>query len=639
MNLVEIARGFPDKSGVYIFKDQKGNPVYVGKASRLSHRIRAYFGAESKKVGSKNSRIYHASEDLDYIVTGNEAEALILENTLIKKHQPIFNIRLKDGKSYPYLKIDTKSDWPRVTITRDIKEDGSKYFGPYFSASSLRRTMDLVNKLFPYRSCTKVITGTDPRPCLDFHINRCLGPCIGAVDKQDYMDVIDQVISFLQGKHSGIIKELNNKMDLASKSLKYEQAAVFRDQIEAIEHVTQEQNAASQGYVNEDIIALARDDDEAWVEIFFLRNGQILGKDNFLLEGARGVTDGEVLSEFLKQFYSNGLNIPRTILTEVEVADSQLIADWLETKTDSRRVNLKVPKRGEKLRLIRMVAENAVAGLNSYHLKNLAAKDSRAAAIQEITEELNLPNPPQRIECYDISNIQGTDSVGSMVVFENGLPKKSHYRRFKIKTVSGPNDFASLQEVILRRFTNSGLVGDAATDSGFSEQQKKQYMKDMPQGAISSRTKVVKDASFNSKPDLILIDGGKGQLNAVAEVMRLNLGIHNIPVASLAKKREEIFVPHVAESILLPRNSNALYLVQRIRDEAHRFAITFHRKLRSNRSVASQLDLIPGIGPTRKKYLIKYFGSISKIRAASAEEIKAVPGMSEKLANTVKEYI
>jgi len=286
-----------------------------------------------------------------------------------------------------------------------------------------------------------------------------------------------------------------------------------------------------------------------------------------------------------------------------------------------------------------MVAENAVAGLNSYHLKNLAAQDSRAAAIQEITEELNLPNPPQRIECYDISNIQGTDSVGSMVVFENGLPKKSHYRRFKIKTVSGANDFASLQEVILRRFRNSGLVGDAATDSGFSEQQKQQYMKDMPRGVVSSRTRIVKDASFNSKPDLILIDGGKGQLNAVAEVMRLNLGIHNIPVASLAKKREEIFVPHVAESILLPRNSNGLYLVQRIRDEAHRFAITFHRKLRSNRSVASQLDLIPGIGPTRKKYLIKHFGSISKIRAASMEEIKAVPGMSEKLANTVKEYI
>ena len=309
MNLLEIARGFPDKSGVYIFKDQKGNPVYVGKASRLSHRIRAYFGAESKKVGSKNSRIYRASRDLDYIVTSNEAEALILENTLIKKHQPIFNVRLKDGKSYPYLKIDTKSDWPRVTITRDIKEDGSRYFGPYFSASSLRRTMDLVNKLFPYRSCTKRITGTDPSPCLDFHINRCLGPCIGAVDKQDYMDVIDQVITFLQGKHSGIIKELNDKMDVASKSLKYEQAAVFRNQIEAIKHVTQEQNAASQGYVNEDIIALARDDDEAWVEIFFLRNGQILGKDNFLLEGARGVADGEVLSEFLKQFYSNGLRM------------------------------------------------------------------------------------------------------------------------------------------------------------------------------------------------------------------------------------------------------------------------------------------------------------------------------------------
>ena len=639
MNLIEIAHGFPDKPGVYIFKGIKGNPVYVGKASRLSHRIRAYFGAESKKIGSKNSRIFLGSKDLDYIVTNNEAEALILENTLIKKHQPIFNVRLKDGKSYPYLKIDTKSDWPRVTITREIQEDGSKYFGPYFSASSLRRTMDLVNKLFPYRSCNKIITGSDPRPCLDYHIDRCLGPCIGAVEKKDYMDVIDQVIAFLQGRHSKIIKELNSKMEVASKSLKYEQAAVFRDQIEAIQQVTQEQSAASQGYVNEDIVAVARDDDEAWVEVFFLRDGQLLGRDNFLLEGARGVTDAEVLSEFMKQFYARGSNIPKSILTEVEVADSKLISEWLETKTDSWRVNLKVPKRGEKRRLTKLVAENAVAGLKSYHLKNLAAKDSRSAAIREITEELNLPNPPKRIECYDISNTQGTDSVGSMVVFENGIPKKSDYRRFKIKTVSGPNDFASLQEVILRRFRNSGLVGDAASDSGVSEDEKKQYIDDMPTAEGSRKGKVVKDASFNAKPDLILIDGGKGQLSAVAEVMRLNLGIHNIPLASLAKKREEIFMPHVSESILLPRNSNALFLVQQIRDEAHRFAITFHRKLRSDRSVASKLDLIPGIGPVRKKHLLKYFGSLSKIQAASVEEIKNIPGMSEKIANTIKEYV
>lgn len=639
MNLIEIARGFPDKPGVYIFKDIKGNPVYVGKASRLSHRIRAYFGAESKKTGSKNSRIFLGSKDLDYIVTNTEAEALILENTLIKKHQPIFNVRLKDGKSYPYLKIDTKSDWPRVTITRDVKEDGSKYFGPYFSASSLRRTMDLVNKLFPYRSCNKIITGTDPRPCLDYHIDRCLGPCIGAVEKKDYTDVIDQVISFLQGRHSKIIKELNNKMEIASKSLKYEQAAVFRDQIEAIERVTQEQSAASQGYVNEDIVAVARDDDEAWVEVFFLRDGKLLGRDNFLLEGARGVTDAEVLSEFMKQFYARGSNIPKSILTEVEIADSKLISEWLETKTDSWRVNLKVPKRGEKRRLTKLVAENAVAGLTSYHLKNLAMQDSRSAAIKEITEELNLPNPPKRIECYDISNIQGTDSVGSMVVFENGVPKKSDYRRFKIKTVSGPNDFASLQEVILRRFKNSGLIGDAASDSGVSEEDKKQYINDMPAAEGSRKGKVIKDASFNAKPDLILIDGGKGQLSAVAEVMRLNLGIHNIPLASLAKKREEIFVPDVSESILLPRNSNALFLVQQIRDEAHRFAITFHRKLRSDRSVASKLDLIPGIGPVRKKHLLKYFGSLSKIQAASVEEIKNIPGMSEKIANTIKEYV
>jgi len=592
-----------------------------------------------KKIGSKNSRIFLGSKDLDYIVTNNEAEALILENTLIKKHQPIFNVRLKDGKSYPYLKIDTKSDWPRDTITREIQEDGARIFGPYFSASSLRRTMDLVNKLFPYRSCNKIITGSDPRPCLDYHIDRCLGPCIGAVEKKDYMDVIDQVIAFLQGRHSKIIKELNNKMEVASKSLKYEQAAVFRDQIEAIERVTQEQSAASQGYVNEDIVAVARDDDEAWVEVFFLRDGQLLGRDNFLLEGARGVTDAEVLSEFMKQFYARGSNIPKSILTEVEVADSKLISEWLETKTDSWRVNLKVPKRGEKRRLTKLVAENAVAGLKSYHLKNLAAKDSRSAAIREITEELNLPNPPKRIECYDISNTQGTDSVGSMVVFENGIPKKSDYRRFKIKTVSGPNDFASLQEVILRRFRNSGLVGDAASDSGVSEDEKKQYIDDMPTAEGSRKGKVVKDASFNAKPDLILIDGGKGQLSAVAEVMRLNLGIHNIPLASLAKKREEIFMPHVSESILLPRNSNALFLVQQIRDEAHRFAITFHRKLRSDRSVASKLDLIPGIGPVRKKHLLKYFGSLSKIQAASVEEIKNIPGMSEKIANTIKEYV
>ena len=639
LNLIEIAKEFPDKPGIYIFKDETERPIYVGKASRLSHRIRSYFGAESERIGSKNQRIRASAFDLDYIVTTTEAEALILENTLIKKHMPRFNVRLKDGKTYPYLKIDIKSDWPRISITRNVQKDGSRYFGPYFSASSLRKTMDLLNKLFPYRSCAKTITGTDPKPCLDFHINRCLGPCIGAVDSDAYQEVIKQVIGFLEGKHTDIIKNIKENMLVASRQKNYERAAILRDQIIAIEKVTQGQVAVSNKNLDEDVICLARKSDEAWAEVFFIRGGKLTGRTNFLLEGVSGEEDSDVLAGFLKQFYSGSIVIPSRIITETPVADSEAIMDWLKSKKGEGLIKLIVPKRGPEKKLIKLVSENAHAGLEAFHLKTLAAEDGRKIAMQEIMEELDLPHIPQRIECYDISNTQGSDSVGSMVVFENGKPKKSHYRRFKIKTVEGPNDFASLQEVIKRRFVSSGLIGSAVEDIDDNLSTKGILLKDARSKAKYQNMALKKDISFNTKPDLILIDGGKGQLSAVAEIMRVDLGLYNIPIASIAKKREEIFIPDSSESIMLPRNSVGLYLIQQLRDEAHRFAITFHRKLRDNRTFISELDLIPGIGPQKKKALLNYFGSLKNIKKAPLNDLVKVPGINARLALIIREYV
>ena len=640
IDLAQVAKGLPTKPGVYLFKDGRGTVIYVGKASSLRSRVRSYFAADG---GPKAVQIQRRATDLDYIVTTTEAEALILENTLIKRHKPRFNVRLKDDKTYPYLKIDVREPWPRVYITRRMEDDGSRYFGPYASASSVRKTLDLLNKLFPYRSCTKEITGTDPRPCLDYHINRCLGPCIGAVAPDEYRQTIDQVVLFLEGKEDVVIRDIKRRMWDAAATQQYERAAFYRDQLNAIEKVKEGQQAVSTRLVDEDVIAFARAANEAWAEVFFVRGGRLLGRDNFLLEGVQDEPDGEVLASFIKQFYTSAPVIPPRILTEIEVTDGETIAQWLAERRDGARVRLIVPRRGDKRRLMSMVSQNAMQGLEALRVKVLAAEDATQQAMEELKEQLNLPRLPRRIECYDISNTQGTNSVGSMVVFQDGQPQRPHYRRFRIKTVEGANDFASMQEVMRRRFRRSSAVGGAAEEYASTEEAATEaieaFRRDNPERQERKGFRSRKDDSFGVLPDLVLIDGGKGQLNAVAEVMRVEFGIHHIPLASLAKQHEELFVPDMPESIMLPRTSPALYLVQRARDEAHRFAISYHRGLRQKGGIESVMDIVPGVGPKRKKMLLRHFGSVQKIRDASLDELAAVPGMTHKLAERVKEYV
>jgi excinuclease ABC subunit C len=642
LDLSQVAKGLPTKPGVYLFKDGRGTVVYVGKAASLRSRVRSYFATDGDL---KAQQIQQRARDLEYIVTTTEAEALILENTLIKRHKPRLNVRLKDDKTYPYLKIDVNEPWPRVYITRRMEEDGSRYFGPYASASSVRKTLDLLNKLFPYRSCTKEITGTDPRPCLDFHIKRCLGPCIGAIATKEYRHTIDQVVLFLEGKVNVITRDIKRRMWEAAEGQEYERAGFYRDQLSAIEKVTEEQNAVSTRLVDEDVIAFARAANEAWAEVFFIRGGRLLGRDNFLLEGVQDEEDGEVLASFVKQFYTSAPVTPPRILTETVIADGDAIGEWLSERRGGGRVQLVVPQRGEKRRLLEMVSQNALQGLEALRVKVLAAEDATERAMEELKEQLNLPRLPQRIECYDISNTQGTNSVASMVVFDEGQPERAHYRRFRIKTVEGANDYASLQEVMRRRFKHSGALGGAAQEYAATQEEAAQaiaaFRQEDPEASNDkgSATEPKKNDSFGVLPDLVLIDGGKGQLNAVAEVMRFELGLHNIPLASLAKQQEELFVPDVPESIMLPRTSPALYMVQRARDEAHRFAISYHRNLRQKTGMESVMDIVPGVGPKRKKMLMRHFGSVQRIRDATLDELAAVPGMTHKLAERVKEYV
>ena len=616
----ERLKATPAKPGVYLMRDKSGEVLYVGKAAGLRHRVSSYF-APSANLPRKISNMVARVADYEYIVTESESEALILECNLIKEHQPPYNARLKDDKSYPFIKIDVSEDFPQVYITRRVNKDGSRYFGPFASAGSVRRTLSLLKKLFPYRSCTKTITGTDARPCLDFHIHRCVGPCIGAVDKREYAEVIDQVVLFLEGKTNKVVGSIKKRMFEAADSLEFEKAAVLRDQLTAIEKVNEGQKVLHLTSENADVIATAPGPREAWVEVFFIRQGKLIGRDNFLMAGTQGDEPDKILTAFVKQFYDATPYVPPRILVQHHLEEPDGIVKWLREKRQGS-VRVHVPQRGEKRRLIEMVAENAAQGLEQLRVKQLSDTAAMDAAMSELQEALSLPYPPKRIECYDISNIQGTNSVGSMVVFEDAKPKKAHYRRFKIKSVEGVDDYSMMREMLTRRFkrlAQSRRTQDA--DSPAEPNRKKDG-----------------GNSWGIVPDLVLIDGGKGHLGAALQVF-LELGINDIPLASLAKENEELFIPMMSEGIVLPRNSQGLYLVQRARDEAHRFAITFHRERRSKKSVKSALDLVPGIGPKRKRMLIRRFGSLRGVSNASIEEIAAVPGMTMSLARSVKNYV
>ena len=608
-------------------RDSSGDVLYVGKAAGLRSRVSSYF-ASSANLPRKIVNMVGKVADYEYIVTESEQEALILECNLIKEHQPPFNARLKDDKSYPFIKIDVSEDFPQVYITRRVNKDGSRYFGPFASAGSVRRTLNLLKKLFPYRSCTKTITGNDARPCLDYHIHRCIGPCIGAVDKQEYAEVIDQVILFLEGKTNKVVGSIKRRMLDAADSLEFEKAAVLRDQLTAIEKVNEGQKVLHLTSENVDVIATAPGSREAWVEVFFIRQGKLIGRDNFLMAGTQDDEPNKILTAFVKQFYDATPYVPPRILLQHPLEEADSIVKWLREKRKGN-VRLHVPQRGEKRRLVQMVAENAEQGLEQLRVKQTSDTAAMDAAMLELQEALSLPYPPKRIECYDISNIQGTNAVGSMVVFEDAKPKRAHYRRFQIKSVKGVDDYSMMREMLTRRFKR------------LSQSRKPRELDalegDVESAAVSNGNASSKNA-WGIEPDLVLIDGGKGHLGAALQVF-LELGINDIPLASLAKENEELFIPMMSESIMLPRNSQGLYLVQRARDEAHRFAITFHRERRSKKSVQSALDLVPGIGPKRKRMLIRRFGSVRGVSSASVDEIAAVPGMTLSLARSVKNYV
>lgn len=599
---IEQVKQLPTSPGVYLMRDDGGTIMYVGKAANLRHRVRSYFGS-GNKLSPKTRRMVARVNDLDFYVTSSEQEALILESTLVKRHHPQFNVLLKDDKTFPYLKIETNTEWPRVFVTRRLEEDGGQYFGPFASARSVRRAMKVLKGIFPFRSCTRDITGKDRRPCLNYYIHRCLGPCTGATSQSEYAGVIRQVVLFLEGKQGTIVREMERKMRKASDDFEFEKAAVIRDQIQAIERVIEGQQIATRVRGEQDVIAFAVEKNHAYVQVFFIRGGKLIGRDSFVLQGTSSEEPRQIMTSFVKQFYASALSIPPLLLLQHPLEDKQTIEAWLHDKRGSK-VTIQVPSRGSKKQLVDIVAENAEQGRRQHKVRI----DESASALAEIQRELRLPRLPERIEGYDISNIQGTSAVGSMVVFEKGKPQKSHYRRFRIKTVSGADDYAMLREVLGRRFRRSRL-GDSSGSGGWA---------------------VI--------PDLVLIDGGKGQLNAALAEMEAS-GAGLVPVAGLAKENEEIFIPGRAEPVVLPESSPAMQLLQRIRDEAHRFALGYHHNIHRRKSLASALDNVPGIGTNRRRTLLKQFGSVRAIREASLQELVATRGINPGLARKIKEYL
>src|SRR4030042_1172623 len=592
-------RALPARPGVYLFKDEEGDVIYVGKAASLKSRVRSYFGAPSN-LPPKIQRLVPIIQDLEFVITNSEQEALILECDTIKRYAPKFNASLKDNKTFPYLKIDIKEDWPGVWITRGRLKDGARYFGPRASACSVRKTLRLIKKIFPYRSCRKRIDGKDKRPCLDYHIHQCLGPCTGAVDKKEDREVINQVILFLQGKEELILRELDARMKAASRQLQFERAALLRDQINAIEEVIEGQRIAITLQGEKDVIGLAQDQTLAYVELFFVRNSKLVGWDHFTMERVQDDSPEQVMTSFVKQYYASASYIPRLILLQHLVDEPAILSEWLAQQRGGK-VELQVPQRGAKKKLVDTVAENAARGLELAQAREMKA-EVVSSGLQELKTRLRLPRMPRRLECYDVSNIQGTLAVGSMIVLEKGWPKPAHYRRFRIRTVAGADDYAMIQETLRRRFKR-GLTGEGAW------------------GII---------------PDLVLIDGGRGQLNAALEV-RQELGLDAIPMVSLAKEKEEVFMPGDPRPVYIAKDSPALHILQRARAEAHRFAVSYHRKLRRREFITSALDSIPGIGPKRKKALLKNFGSIEAIKVASLEELSRTEGITSALAKKVKE--
>jgi excinuclease ABC subunit C len=583
----------------------------VGKAQSLRNRVRQYWQAGRSSAPLRIESALDQVVDVEVTVTDSVSEALLLEANLVKRYQPRFNVRLKDDKSYPFIKITLGDDFPRIERTRKLPNDGSRYFGPYASASSVDESMNLIRRIFPFRTCTIEIREGEralDRPCLLYHIKRCQGPCIEAIGKDDYAADIDQVMLFLEGHQEQVSKALRTDMESAADALEFERAAALRDKVRAIDKTMESQKMAGFAKRKLDVLGYARSGKEAAVQLFAIRDGKTLNRDIFLLENVADDTDEEALTSFVKQYYARAGSVPPRVLVPVQLPETSELEDFLSERA-ARHVSLVVPQRGEGRKLMALAARNAAETLEREQVRWLADQGKTERALLELADALALPAPPERIECYDISTIQGTSTVGSMVVFEDGQPRSGEYRRFRIRDVAGQDDFASHQEVLRRRFRRA-----LDAEEGAAEQLRWRL------------------------PDLVIIDGGKGQVSAARETLD-ELGLHDLPMAGLAKEREELFLPGRSDPIVLPATSSALYMLQRLRDEAHRFAITYHRQLRARAATRSTLDELPGVGPARKRALLRVFGSSRTLSKASIEEIAAVPGISPALAQRIRIHL
>jgi len=620
-HIQHILSSLPMKPGCYLMKDKDGRIIYVGKAKKLRNRVRSYFNSSAEN-SPKTMRLRENIVDIEIIITETEVQALITEETLIKRHQPFYNINLKDDKHYPYIKINWQDPYPKVETTRRILKDGSRYFGPYAAMWAVQNTLRTLRRAFPYLTCDRVITGHDERPCLFYDIKLCNGPCIGAVNKEEYRAMISELMDVLSGRSEPVIKRITNEMNQAAENLQFERAALLRDQLKAIEYITQRHKAVNPGMTDHDVIALARDKNDAAVQILFIRNGKLVGSDVRMLSGAEDEPDSEVLEQFLTQFYAGAAEIPSEIMLPNEVVGARIIEQWLKDKRSGQKVAITVPQRGNKRDLIKMAQENASEGLRMIREQWEADTHKQEEALAALQRELGLENPPNRIECFDISTTQGTAIVAARVVFVQGAPRKSEYRRFNIKTVShsGPDDYQSMREALTRRFNRwKGTLDDPTQ---------------LAPGAADH------DETWRLLPDLLIIDGGKGQLGIAVEVLTEFGLMERVPVVALAKQFEEIYFPHNPVPLVLNRRSPALYLVQRVRDEAHRYGITTHRNQRTKLGMMSRLEQIPGIGPKRRKALLKAFGnSIDAVKNASLEDLMQVKGMTQEIAVSLKELL
>ncbi|MEP6693061.1 MAG: excinuclease ABC subunit UvrC [Chloroflexota bacterium] len=603
---------FPDAPGVYLFKDTRGRVLYVGKADVLRDRVRAYFGPS---LDVRHIRMVERAERVEYSVTGSISEAYLLEANLIKQHKPRYNIRLKDDKSYPYVKITLGEDFPRILRTRSLGDRTARYFGPFANAKSVDQSLDLLQKLFPYRTCKLTILAGDEgkgrtvppsalpggRPCLLFHLKRCTAPCVGNTTKDEYRATIDKSVLFLDGRYEPLARATRREMETAAEALEFERAAALRDRLTAIDRTLDRQEVHAYKGDDFDVLAAAIDEGDAVVQLFRVRDGTIVGRDHFALEGSEGAGPSEVIASFLRQHYSAATMLPPEIVTPSALPEAGSLEAFL-TERRGGPVRLHLPQRGKKRHLAENAERNAKEALDQERVRWLADRGKTDVALRELQEALGLEGPPKRIECYDVSHMQGTSVVSSMIVFEDGRPAKSQYRRFRARITDRNDDFANMRETLKRRFARSAS----------------------PQAQSSWPL-----------PDLVILDGGKGQLSAGLEALA-EAGRLQIPIAALAKEREELFVPNRPDPILLPRTAQGLYLVQRIRDEAHRFAVTYHQKVRSRRAIRSILDDIAGVGPARKRALLRKFGSVRAMQEAPVEELAAVGGVGPALAERIK---